>query len=324
MRAWVLAVFSVCGCSSISSRIFKKSVARHNIGLSRGWGSGKIGFLSYRPFFGGKPVLRVASLLVLCFSTSLCFAQSASVGVTVKMDSVILPGPELEVRPIDSKKTPVILRITATYPHGNDFRYDFEWYGLDPGEYDLKDFLQRKDGKTLGTLPPTPLKVTAIRPPGQIEPNALVLAESPRIGGYRWLLIGLIVAWSLGLLGIVLSFFFPRHRRDEGPTEKPVSLADKLSPLVEGAMRGELSANQLASLERGLFAYWRKRLRLDATDPAEAMNRLRTDSDAGPLLNQLENWLHRPGQQETVNVTELLKPYRNLRPDDVDLNGGDR
>ncbi|MGL6073608.1 MAG: hypothetical protein ACRC8S_05540 [Fimbriiglobus sp.] len=269
-------------------------------------------------------MLRVASLLVLFLSTTFCFAQSASVGVTVKMESVILPGPELEVKPIDSKKTPIILRITRTYPHGSDFRYDFEWYGLDPGDYDLKDFLQRKDGKPLGTLPATPLKVTAIRPPGQVEPNALVLTESPRIGGYRLVLIGLIVAWVLGLVAIVFSFFFPRRRITEGPTEKPVSLADKLSPLVEGAMRGELSTNQLASLERGLFAYWRKRLRLDATDPSEAMNRLRNDADAGPLLNQLENWLHRPGQQETVNVAELLKPYRNLRPDEVDLSGGER
>ena len=247
-------------------------------------------------------------------------AQDVSVGVMARMESVILPGPELEPKPIDSRKTPVVVRFTAVYPHGSDFRYDLEWYGLDPGSYDLKDFLQRKDGKPATGLPALPVKVTSIRPPGQVEPNALVIDPGPRLGGYGTAVVAVAVAWTLGLVAILASFVFPR-RRVAVAEAKPVSLADKLSPLVEGAMSGKLSTSELAALERSLMAYWRKKLRLDATEPTVAMDRLRADADAGPLLTQLETWLHRPGTRGAVNVGELLRPYRDLRADELDLAG---
>ena len=126
-------------------------------------------------------------------------------------------------------------------------------------------------------------------------------------------------AWGIGLLAIVLSFFFPRTRKAVGPTDKPLSLADRLTPLVEGAIAGKLSVAELAKLERGLFTYWRNRLKLDHTEPAVAIQTLRNHTDAGPLLVQLESWLHKPGPREAVNVADLLKPYRDLAPDAVEL-----
>jgi hypothetical protein len=267
--------------------------------------------------------VRYCGLILFLFTTNFAWAQSATVGVPVKREAVVLPGPELEVKPIDKKKTSVIVRITAVYPHGSDFRYDFEWYGLDAGTFDLKEFLQRKNGTPLGELPAMPVTVTTIRPPGQVEPNTLTIDPGPRVGGYRLMMFGIIALWVLGLIGIVLSFFFPRKKLLVDNSPKPISLADRLAPLVDGAMKGELSTNQLAALERGLLAYWRKRLQLNALEPVEAMNRLRTHDEAGPLLNQLESWLHKPGTRETVNVQELLQPYRKLKPDEVDLTGGE-
>ena len=41
--------------------------------------------------------------------------------------------------------------------------------------------------------------------------------------------------------------------------------------------------------------------------------------DAGPLLGQLETWLHQPGSHDPVDVAELLRPYRDLPPDAVDI-----
>jgi hypothetical protein len=84
---------------------------------------------------------------------------------------------------------------------------------------------------------------------------------------------------------------------------------------VDGAVAGKLSQPQLASLERTLLAFWRKRLRLEHTDPAEAIATLRSHAEAGPLLEQLEAWLHRPGTDRDVDAARLLKPYRDLPAD---------
>jgi hypothetical protein len=70
------------------------------------------------------------------------------------------------------------------------------------------------------------------------------------------------------------------------------------------------------------MAYWRKRLRLETADPSEAMERMRKHRESGPLLAQLENWLHRPQPSAPVDVAKLLEPYRNLSPDEVDVSGG--
>jgi hypothetical protein len=90
--------------------------------------------------------------------------------------------------------------------------------------------------------------------------------------------------------------------------------------LVEGALAGQLSQPQLARLERTLLAFWRRRLGLEKADPAEAITTLRAHPEAGPLLEQLEVWLHRPGSRDRVDPARLLAPYQHLPPDA--LEGG--
>ena len=98
-----------------------------------------------------------------------------------------------------------------------------------------------------------------------------------------------------------------------------MSLAERLRPLVEGAVAGRLSRIELANLERALLAYWRKRLALESAEPAAAMDAMRKHPEAGPLLAQLEAWLHRPGPPAAVDVPALLAPYRDLPPEAIDL-----
>lgn len=245
--------------------------------------------------------------------------RETTVGMTGRIDGLVLSGAELEPKPYDDRKRPVVLRVIRVSPHGTALRYDLEYYGLDPGTYDLRDYLRRKDGSPTADLQPLPVKVNAVRPPGQAEPNALVIEPGPRVGGYRQLLLAVGVLWAVGFLAIVASFFFPRRRKAAEAVEKPVSLADRLRPLVEGAIAGTLARAELAALERSLLALWRKRLGLEAADPAEAIAALRRHPDAEPLLAQLEAWLHRPGPPDPVDVPALLRPYRDLPPDAAEL-----
>ena len=262
----------------------------------------------------------VSLLLVETHATAQAPAPpETTVGMPGRLDGVVLPGTELEAKPLADRKSPVVLRVARVYPHGTAFRYDLEYAGLDPGVFDLRDYLRRKDGSPLGELPPLVVKVTQVLPPGQIQPNKLEVESGPRVGGYRTLVIVLVSLWGLGLALLVTSFFFPRRKLAAVASERPVSLAERLRPLIEGAVAGQLSRAELGDLERALLAYWRKRLGLEAAEPGVAIDRMRSHPEAGPLLAQLEAWLHRPGPVVAVDVPALLAPYRDLPPEAIDL-----
>ncbi len=239
-----------------------------------------------------------------------------------RIDQLVLPGSELEVKPLEDRRAPFVLRIKEAYPHGSAFRYDLVYYALEPGEYDLRNYLKRKDGTALGELAPVLVKVDPILPPGQIEPSALALERSPWLGGYRLLLAIGGSLWCAGLAAILL---LGRRKpvAAEGETAGPVTLADRLKPLIEAAVAGTLSEGQHAELERLLIGYWRKRLALEQASPAQAMNLMRNHPEAGPLIRNLEEWLHRPAAEtQAVDVASLLRPYQDLAADEEEGAAG--
>jgi hypothetical protein len=232
-----------------------------------------------------------------------------------KIQQLVIEGTELEVKPLADRRAPFVLRITEAYPHGSAFRYDFVYYALEPGEYDLKNYLRRKDGTPLDASLSIPVKVDPVLPPGQVEPSQLTLEHSPALGGYRLLLAIAGSLWCAGLAAILLL-----GRRKPGGAEaeaaRPLTLADRLRPLVEAALEGTLSQGQHAELERLLLGYWRKRLGLEQARPAVAMAVMRNHPEAGPLIRRLEDWLHKPGAtEEATDVASLLRPYQNLAVD---------
>lgn len=244
-------------------------------------------------------------------------ARESAVGMTQKIDQIVLPGSKVEVRPI-TQDSSVVVRIIEVFPHGSDTRYDIEYYGLDPGSYNLLDFLQRADGSSLENVPAVPITITAQLPAGQVEPTKLATRELTGLGGYRTMGI---VAGVLWLVGLVMILLVGRGRRRDGATEvvRRVSLADRLRPLVDEAIRGEMSHARLSELELTLIAFWRNRLSLDHEQASSVIGRLRTHEEAGPLLVQLETWLHKPNASQEVDVAKLLEPYQSLPPDALEL-----
>jgi hypothetical protein len=233
-----------------------------------------------------------------------------------RIEQLVLPGTDLEVKPAD-RKAPLVLRIVSVAPHGTAFRYDLEYYGLEKGKFDLRDYLRRKDRSSTADLPPIPVTIESILPPGQVLPNPLEPKETPRPGGY-WLLLTVgAVLWGVGLLAILL---VARRRVQAARTiAGPLTLADRLRPLVEGAVAGQMDPGRLAELERALILYWSRRLGLLKRKPADALAVLRGHAEAGPLLTQLEIWLHRPRTQATINVAALLEPYRSAPADGLEV-----
>lgn len=259
-------------------------------------------------------------LAVLALGLLLLAAQTpqpceSSVGLPARVMQVVLPGPELEALPIDAK-SPIVLRVLATWPHGTDFRYDLEFYGLDPGEYDLAHWLRRKDGTSSAGLPAVPVRVLAKLGPEELRPNPLEVGALPRVGGYRTLLVVAGVVWVLGLVAILL---VGRRRRAAAiERARPRTLAEELRPLVESALAGRLGRAERAALELRLFEYWRRKLRLEGRSPLDSVVELRAHPEAGQLLRSLEDWLHRPDPPADVDLGALLAPYESARLDELD------
>ncbi len=241
--------------------------------------------------------------------------EGPSVGVPARIDQLVLPGPELEAIPLEDRALPIVLRVAEVFPHGDSFRYNLVYYGLEPGEYDLREYLQRLDGSSTADLPAIPITIQSILPPGQIEPNRLEAIGSPALGGYRALLIALGIAWILGVLAFLWRGQQRKVQTKVSKPSRPWTLADRIRPLVEQAMAGTLSEGKQAELERLLIGFWRRKLGLESTDPAEMIAILRRHDEAGPLLQNLEEWLHSPHLKQVVDLQQLLEPYRNLPAD---------
>lgn len=259
----------------------------------------------------------VSVLALLGLAGGVVADEPGSVGVRYRVEQIVLPGPELEAAPLADDRTPVVVRVVASYPHGTAWRYDLEYYALEPGQFDLRDYLRCKDNSEMADVPPIPVTIEALLPTGQVEPNAVTFGILPSLGGYRTLAAVLAVAWIGGLIAILTGGRKRRSTSDSADGRR-VTLADRLRPIVEAGIAGELTRRQQAQLERMLLEFWRKRLDLQDVPAAEAIQRLREHDEAGQLLNQLENWLHCPDLNDNVDVAELLRPYQQLPADAID------
>ena len=234
-----------------------------------------------------------------------------AVGVAGTLEGVVLPGPKLVARP-GERTAPLVVRIDAAYPHGTAWRYDLTCFGFEPGEYDATDYLVRADGSPAGELPPVRVVVYSVLPADRATPRSVPFHGTPRPGHYRMWLVALGAAWVVGLAGLLLAGRIRRSwsgdDRPEGPT-----LADRLRPLVYRAQEGELTSAERAELERLLITFWQRKLELHDAAPAELMAALRSHEEAGVLLRQLEEWLHRPEPRPPADLESLLAPYRHVR-----------
>ena len=263
------------------------------------------------------PIVATMLLLIAPFATGQEKYRSA-VGMSMRIEQIVLPGSELVAMPLDETNRPIVLRVTGVFPHGTDYRYDLEFYGLVPGTFNLCDYLKRKDGSATGELPPLNVEIQTNLPQGQIEPSGLQSISGPGVGGYRRVIVISAFVW---LIGLALILFWGRKKNQEDRAAKgPPSVADVLRPLVEEAMAGQMSDSRLAQLERALVVLWRKQLNLDGTKAEDAIVVLREHEQAGVLLRQLETWLHRPGGEQDVDIAVILAPYQNLPADELSLS----
>lgn len=235
----------------------------------------------------------------------------ARVGIPFTLTDVYIPGGEARPQPRPNRQPPLVIRLLAVKPASGGRRYDFEVYGLEAGRFDLADYLEAADPADPPRFSDIPLTITTELPAGLPRPAELEAAAPKRIGGYKTALWILGVLWAAGLIVLVL---WKRRRPTTAlAAAAPPSLAERLQTLLTAAARGGLDAEQKARLERLILGYWHERLPdLAALPPSEALAALRHHDKAGPLLRQLETWLHAPNSSVSHDrIDELLAPYRD-------------
>ncbi len=235
-------------------------------------------------------------------------SSTTTVGYPAEYLQIVLPAPEVVPLPPGDRSQPIIVRIDRTWPHGSDFRYDMTVTGLEPGEYNVADFLVAIDGGPHPGLPVIDLSVRSLLEPGQVQPHQLIQYRMGRIGWYVPVLVAAGMVWMMGLLAILFWRKTRAHR--PGRVKTSLTLAERIRPVILRASRGELDGRGMAELERTLTAFWRRRLRLEHLHPEALMKQLREHEEAGPLLAQLELWLHSPSASAPPDLDALLKPYR--------------
>jgi hypothetical protein len=234
----------------------------------------------------------------------------ATVGFPITIEGQVIAGSEVRPKLIDDRAQPIIIRIVATYPHGTDFRYDLEFYGLEPGEFDLADFLQRIDTADQQLIAKIPVVIESLLPEGQVEPSQLKAVSSRFASYYKWMLILGGVFWIAGLLAILL---VGRERKKRAiAAEEPPTIADQLRPLLEAAISGDISSEQAAELERLLANHWTDKMQWENLSAAETRQKMRDHPEASVLLNQIDHWLHQPKSEAgptDVDIATVLQPY---------------
>lgn len=237
---------------------------------------------------------------------------NSRIGVSARLTGQLIAGSELEARPIVDRKTPLVVRILASYRHGTDYRYDIEYYGLEPGTFNLADYLRRKDGSPTGAVEPMHVAIESRSPAGQLLPSNAPRTRLPSIGGYRWGAAAVVILWAAALMATLLA------GRRKAPADAvaiaaPLSPADRLRPLIAAALDRDLSHTEMAELERAMYTYWCHRLGEAESEPAHAMARLRGHPEAGKILRTIESWLHNPEGTPFAGVVAALWPYREVR-----------
>jgi hypothetical protein len=222
-----------------------------------------------------------------------------------------IPGPRLFVvqRDRDALLYPWIAGVKK---NGASFTYDFRYIGMKAGTHNLLYYLRYQDGSSPARLKQkVSVEVGSALEEGHAGYLTRIRPAPIRLfTWYREIVAGVVILWGILLVPLI---FAGRGAKEEGvPVVVPLSLADRLRPLVVKAADGELTLGEKALFERLLLGYWCGRLDLDPKEILESLVVLRKHDVAGKLICSVESFLHKPMGADSVDIAALLEPYKNI------------
>lgn len=204
----------------------------------------------------------------------------------------------------------VSVRIAKVTPSGEASIYDVRYIVNRAGTFDLKDYLSGEDGASLAGLPSFKFQGDP-KLSKQLEARIQETEQmSVDVGvHYHATLAALAVAWILCLLPLI----FAGRTRKQAP-EVAVLPQETFTQFLQGCVleieAGTLDTEGMAKLEMQLLEHWRGQLALDRAPMTGLLWAIDRDPAAGPVLRQLQDWLHNPSSKTSpLSVATALKPY---------------
>jgi len=259
------------------------------------------------------PGIRVRPLAASSGGAASKFRTSTAAGSAVSDPAALMP--------------PVRVRIAEVKEDGNARIYDLRFIGEVEGLHDLRTSLERIDLGPRRNLPHAFVEVTGYFTDATFTAeltDAEKLTVASRIGGYAKRMMLLLGLWAvplvLALVWLLVGFLSKQRaarsqrQRELAAVAAAPTLAQQLRTLIEAIIAGRDTTENKARLEAMLVRFWRARLNLIGKPLPEALAILRGHPQAGELLRELDNWLHRPpGTGRQINVAQLLEPYSKPR-----------
>jgi hypothetical protein len=211
--------------------------------------------------------------------------------------------PRLRPRADLTPASPMMIRVS---PGKSEAQQRIEFIGAVAGSFDLRDFLEREDGKPLSDLTPLPVAVLS-RLPSDHGTDLYSTSESwlNWRAHYRELMWGAVALW-VAVPATVLLVRAARRPRPAPPAPAappPPTLAEQLRAALETARDHRLTVDESARLELLLYRYLSGDEPAEGADVAALLRDIREHEATRPLVLAVERWLHaKDGGEEARTV----------------------
>jgi hypothetical protein len=223
----------------------------------------------------------------------------------------------LEAR-VEADQTPSSSVIVRVSPGSADGRQRIEFIGNVAGEFDLRTYLEREDGRPLTDLASIPVSVVSKLP---VDHGFDLYGTSGSWmnwrAHYREFMWGAVALWAcvpVAVLGI-RAMRRPRAAPAPAPAPPPPSVADQLRDALELAKTRRLTTDESGRLELLLLHYLGGENQGEGADLAQVLQNLRSHEATRPLVLAVERWLHAKsdGDSARVHAATALEELRRAR-----------
>jgi hypothetical protein len=258
--------------------------------------------------------LRAAlGIAMLCSAAAAAEPTKAVRGLASQVE--IDYGARLKARAEQSPLSPILVRVSDI---AGTSRKRMEFIGTVSGNFDLRDFLEREDGRPLDDLAAIPVSIASNLPPGHgtdlYSSGDAALGWRVHYRAILWIVVALWVAVPIVYL-IVRAMRKPKALPPAPVAAPPITIADQLRAALESAGSRPLSVEERGQLELLVFRYFGERLgRPETSDPAETLRIVRDHAETRELVTAIERWLHAfGGESDRERAAAALEEFRRSR-----------
>ena len=245
-------------------------------------------------------------IYILCLALLLPVTaqDKGNVGM-VKRVQVEFPGELLAAAKVDEKAAAMV-RIISYEKTRNGFSYDLEFIGLEPGKYNLLDYMRTASRLDPVKLDPYPVEVgTNLNEDFNGELVDFQKDMKALKPWYKKTSYIVFIVWVL-LLPVIIFAGRKKKKVEEVEEVKEKTLNEKICELLV-SLEGNSTKELWQKIEGLILKHWYEKKSLQGLPMHEAIMKLKADSEAGPFIVKLEKGLHSKEFKNEQEVADLIR-----------------